>query len=154
MTINCSTGFRTGILGPQSFNDLLGGGVVQIYTGPQPANADAPVQGTLLGIVSVNAQPWTPGNPAAGITYSVSGIAAVPAYNEPLAFIAQASGVAGWFRIVGNAFDSGQASLLSPRIDGSIGNGSAPSDMVWSTTNIVIGRSYPLNTLMFVLPPL
>jgi hypothetical protein len=154
MTINCSTFFRTSILGPQSFNDILGGGVIRVFSGPQPTNADQAEQGTLLGLITLNGQSWTPGNPAWGITYSVSGVAAVPSSNVPLILTTTQSGTAGWFRIVGNAADNTQQSLLLPRIDGSIGNGSAPSDMVWASTTLTAGVAYQLDTLMFVLPPI
>jgi hypothetical protein len=53
MTIHLSTGLRNNIVGPTGVAASFAGGVIDIYTGTQPAGADSAVTGALLGRVSV-----------------------------------------------------------------------------------------------------
>jgi hypothetical protein len=153
--INCSTGFRTALLSGSSFNDIMGGGVIKIFQGGQPTSADEAEQGTFMGYVTLNGLPWVAGNPNFGIQWGVQGIAAVPT-QSPLALSCITSGAVGWFRIVGNAPDSGELSLTLPRIDGIIAQTGSTSvaDMFWGNTTLTAGSSYPIQYLMFVFPPL
>lgn len=48
MSLKYSTAARTFMAGVSSYKDAFQNGRIEIYTGPQPATADAAVQGTLL----------------------------------------------------------------------------------------------------------
>lgn len=48
MSLKYSTAARTFMAGVGSYKQAFGGGRIEIYSGPQPATADAAVQGTLL----------------------------------------------------------------------------------------------------------
>jgi hypothetical protein len=148
MTLNCSTAFRTRLLGRESFNDIMGNGAIRIFTG------DAAEQGTLLGVVSVNGQPFTPGSPSWGIPWVQIGTYMIPQEGLLLAFQPLASGIAGWFRVVGNAPDDGTMSLTVPRMDGSIATLPATAEMSWTDATVAFGQSYPLTSILFALPPL
>lgn len=52
MTTRLSTGLRNGLVGTMGFQGLLGRGYIGIYSGAQPASADSPATGTLLGKVT------------------------------------------------------------------------------------------------------
>lgn len=52
MTIRQSTGLRNLLCGNDGFASALKNGEIRIYTGTQPATADAAVTGTLLGVVT------------------------------------------------------------------------------------------------------
>jgi hypothetical protein len=156
MTINCSTFFRTQLLSGIGFAGNMNGGAIAVYAGGQPTNADQAAQGLLLGYITVEGLTWSaPDNTDWGITWEVQGIGVTPVVT-PLAFTCTQSGVAGWFRILANTYDSGELSLTNARIDGSIGNGTGtnPTDMVWGNTTVVAGSSYPIQMLTFLFPPL
>jgi hypothetical protein len=53
MTIRLSTGLRNNIVGSTGVAASFAGGVIDIYSGTQPATADAAITGTLLGRVSI-----------------------------------------------------------------------------------------------------
>lgn len=154
MSLMCSTAFRSRILGPESFDDIIGGGCIRIFEGTQPASADDPEQGTLLGIAALSGQTWVPGTTTAGIRWVQVGSWVQPEPGAPIAIAVSAAGTAGWFRLVGNGADAGLSSLDLPRIDGSIGTPDAPSQMTWSDRALAAGRIYPFASLLFALPPL
>lgn len=154
MSLMCSTAFRTRILGRESFDDIIGGGCIRIFEGTQPASADDPEQGTLLGVGTIAGQTWVPGTTTAGIRWLQVGAWVQPVPGAPIAIAAIGTGVAGWFRIIGNGADAGRASLDLPRIDGSIGTTAAPAQMTWADRNVLAGHIYPFDSLIFALPPL
>lgn len=53
MTVRLSTGLRNLLAGGAGFGQIFNKGRIEIYTGAQPATADAAVTGTLLGTVSL-----------------------------------------------------------------------------------------------------
>ena len=54
MTLKISTAARTFMAGIGSYKDSFNNGRIEIYTGPQPATADAAVTGTLLCTLTAN----------------------------------------------------------------------------------------------------
>ena len=54
MTVRLSTGFRNLLAQGMGFGAILNRGTIGIYTGSQPATADAAATGTLLGTVSAS----------------------------------------------------------------------------------------------------
>jgi len=72
MTVRLSTGARTGLAGNGGFGELFKNGSIQIYSGSQPASADAAVTGTLLGTVTLSSGSLTQETRAAG-TVTVTG---------------------------------------------------------------------------------
>lgn len=154
MALKLSTGFRTLLLGPYAFEDILRAGCIRIFSGYQPDDADSPEQGQLLGVVTAGGLPWSAGSPANGLLYNRSGIFIGQDTSRPWAFNALATGAAGWFRVVGNALDDGGANADAPRIDGAIGAMEDAPEMLWSTPNVSRGMQYPIDQFFFTLPPL
>lgn len=145
MTVKYSTGCLNKLLGENGVDtgaDGLRGifkdCVIDIYTGGQPANADAAATGTLLGRVTVDAGAFTEGVATNGLEFDapVAGVLAKAAA-ETWRFTGLANGVAGWFRLRGNAVDNGAVSTSLPRIDGSIGT--TAGDLLLSNVNVVSG---------------
>lgn len=54
MTLRYSTGLRNHLAGRGSFKNAFQGGRIEIYTGAQPASADAAATGTLLVLITDN----------------------------------------------------------------------------------------------------
>lgn len=72
MTNRLSTGARNGMVGPLGLSGMLDQCVVSIYSGSQPANADAATTGTLLGIVTLGSSAYTAETQATG-TITITG---------------------------------------------------------------------------------
>lgn len=121
MAARTSTGFVSALIGGTAFADIFRNGCIEIYSGPQPASADAAVTGTMLGIVTQDGGAWVAGSPGAGLHFSASGRFATKDFDQIWKMTGIATGIAGWYRLRGNAADAGGVSLVLPRLDGVIG---------------------------------
>ncbi len=72
--IRLSTGLRNNIVGPTGVAASFAGGVIDIYSGTQPATADSAISGTLLGRVSIASATYTAETPASA-TLTLAGAA-------------------------------------------------------------------------------
>lgn len=121
MAARSSTGFISALLGGAAFADIFLNGRIEIYSGPQPASADAAVTGTLLATVTHDGGAWVAGAPGAGLRFSTSGRFATKNFDHVWIMKGIAEGTAGWYRLRGNAADAGGISLVLPRLDGAVG---------------------------------
>lgn len=126
MTIRFSTGLRTGMLNATGLQEALANGKIKLFTGPQPATADAAEQGTLLCEITESGGTFTHGTATNGINFGTATSAVIDkASAETWSGDAIAAGVIGWFRFVGNPTDGGASSTTLARIDGSVGTSGA-----------------------------
>ena len=123
--------------GANGMKGIFKDAVIDVYTGGQPATANAAPTGTFLGRVTLNAGAFTEGVATNGLEFDP------PSAGELLKAAAEtwqlkgvAAGVAGWFRLRGNAVDDGSLSTTLPRLDGSVGT--TAGDMLMSNVNIVV----------------
>ena len=145
MTVRYSTGALNKLLGENGVDtgaDGLRGifkdCVIDIYTGGQPATADAAATGTMVGRVTIGAGAFTEGVAVNGLEFDAPANAILSkVVADAWQFTGLADGVAGWFRLRGNAVDSGALSTILPRIDGNVGT--TTGDMLVSNVNIVTG---------------
>ncbi len=151
MTVRLSTGLRNMMAGSVGFTGAFDNGVIYIYSGSQPLSADNAVSGTLLGIVSVDALPFSFGSPtnALGWDAPVSGVVAKAAA-EDWRFEGITNGTAGWFRLMGNTSDSLGSSTTLARMDGSIGTANA--DMNLSNITITTAAPNTIDVFQFTIP--
>lgn len=80
MTVRLSTGLRNKLVSSTGFAACFAGGVIDVYSGTQPATADSPSTGTLLGRVSIASTTYVPETPASAtltLTGTNGGIATV-----------------------------------------------------------------------------
>lgn len=146
MTLRLSTKLRDNLAGTTGFASTFANGVIEIYTGSQPATADSAVTGTLLGTVTLNSGAFAPGSPTNGLTFAAASGGAV-SKSGVWSFNGVAVGTAGWFRLKGNATDAGGVSTVLPRLDGSI----AVSGADMSLSNIAITVSAPVTVDTFTV---
>lgn len=158
MSVICSTGFRAALVGGMPFATIFERGCIEVYSGPQPASADAAVTGDLLGRITVGGQPWAPGNPANGLLFQQQGIHIQNDPAQSWVLRGLAAGMAGWFRLRGNnPADAGEASTSHYRIDGAIGMiDGPPGDHQMMVPNTIINAetAYTITAWWFYLPPL
>lgn len=156
MAVNCSTGFRSRILGPVSFESIFNGGCIEVRSGAQPASADEAATGDLLARVTNNGGAWTPGSLTNGLRFVRNGIYAGNDLAQDWRLVGLAAGTAGWFRLVANAPDDGSLSVNAPRIDGAVGPLDLPGDyqMRLPSTTITPSAMTTIPSWWFLLPPL
>ena len=148
MTVRLSTGLRTALAGLLGFAATFEKGIIEIRTGPQPANADAAATGTLLATVTMNSLAFTPGSPTNGLTFASASAGAVAKLGT-WSFQGIADGTAGWFRLKGNALDNDAVSTTLPRVDGSTATSGADLDMHIA---IKTGEAGTIDGFAFAIP--
>lgn len=147
--IRLSTKLRDNLAGTTGFASTFANGVIEIYSGAQPASADAAVTGTLLGTVTLNSGAFTPGSPTNGLTFAAASGGAV---NKSGVWSCNgvAAGTAGWFRLKANATDAGGASTTLPRLDGSVAVSGA--DMNLSNITFAVSSPVTVDTFTWTQP--
>lgn len=115
MTLRISTGLANRLLDTGSMRSTMAAGNIKIYTGTEPANADAAATGTLLCTVTINSS-------GTGINFDTVAAAGVLAKtpSEIWSGVNAASGVAAYFRHVA-AGDTAAISSTQPRLQGNVG---------------------------------
>lgn len=150
MTIRLSTGLRTSMMGTSGFSTIFANGIIEIYSGSQPTSADNATTGTLLGTVTLNGGAFTPGTATNGLTWAAAANGTASKSTSAWQFTGVAAGVAGWFRLKGNALDNNASSTTLPRLDGSIAN--SGGDMNLSNTTIAVGSPNTVDVFSVTLP--
>lgn len=137
-----------------SLKDIFKDGVLEIYSGTQPATADAAKTGTLLMKVTLDSAAFTGGLVANGLEFGIAANGAITKKTgEVWSGVALASGVAGWFRLYANASDLGVADVSPfayPRIDGNIATSGAEINM--SSTTITAGATTTIDSFTITFP--
>ena len=152
MSISLSTHLRNSMLGTVGFDGAFTNGIMELYSGPQPTNADAAVQGTLLGRVTVGAGAFTPGSATNGLNFDApSGGVIAKAAAEAWQTLGIAIGTVGWFRLKGNATDAGSGSdTTHARMDGTVAI--SGGDLNLSNISFIVGTPVTVDVFQFTLP--
>lgn len=144
MAIKLSTGLRSKLMDTGSMKSILAGGLIRIYSGVPPADADAAVTGTLLCTISNNST-------GTGINLDAAAVAGVisKAAAETWSGANVATGTATYFRHVA-AGDDGTLSTTQARIQGSIATVAA--DLNFSSTALVSGATQTIDYYSITVP--
>jgi len=153
MAVRLSTGLVTELMGDgtgNSFKALFIDSVMDIYSGNQPAAADAAESGTKLVSITLSAGAFVGGAPTNGLEFdaAVAGVLGKAAA-ETWSGIGLAIGTAGWFRFYDNAYTTG-ASTTAVRFDGNIST--ASSQLVLSSTAIKVSLPVSITTFALTQP--
>jgi len=149
MTIRYSKGLRSALAGPVGFAAAFDRGVIEVRTGSQPADANSPAVGTLLGTITQNGAAFTPGSPTNGLTFGAPVDGSV-GKSGVWSFTGIAAGTAGHFRFKANAIDNGEQSNTAVRLDGSCGP--AGSDLVISNSRVAVGAPNTVDEFSYTVP--
>lgn len=139
-----STGLRNHMLATGSMKAGLDGGVIRIYSGAEPADADSAVSGTLLCTVSLN-------DTGTGINFDTtpSGGVLSKSAAETWSGTPVATGTAGYWRFSGTA-DAGGASTTEKRAQGTIGT--ALADVIVASTTFTASVLRQIDNFVVGMP--
>jgi hypothetical protein len=148
MALKLSTDLKNYIVNQGIIKQMAGtmgtGGTasLKMYTGSQPANADAGTSGTLL--VQIIGIGWGGSNGTIGATSGTAAFGTAGGYTGT----AETSGTIGWARL--ETFGTGvTGSAATHRIDGDVGTGATCAFVVNSTVVTALGAvsvlSMPIN---------
>jgi hypothetical protein len=134
-----------------SLKDIMKDGVLKIYSGTQPTDADQAFNGTLLCTFTKSAGTFVATAPENGLRFGTAASGAIAKDSSTWQGVAVATGSAGWFRFYANGTDAGAGdpTFLLPRIDGSIGTSGAQLNM--SSTTITLGATITIDTFVITL---
>jgi hypothetical protein len=144
-----STGLRNALLGKStgangSLNDLLTYGIIDIYSGSQPTDADAAETGTKLVRITAGSGAFTPETSTNGLEFNDAASAVLSKKTAQVwSGVGLATGTAGWFRFYDNDVDTG-SSTSAVRLDGSVGLSGA--QLTLSTTSIESGATITVDS--------
>jgi hypothetical protein len=106
-----------------SLDELLRNGVIEIYTGSQPADADTAESGTKLLRITQDSGTFTSGSPDNGLNLATASSGVTEKESaEVWSGVGITDGTAGWFRYYDNSYTTG-ASTTAVRFDGVCGVG-------------------------------
>lgn len=133
-----------------SISDLFRNCVIDIYSGSQPANADAAETGTKLVTITLSSGAFSGGSAANGINFDVaaSGTLSKDA-DETWSGEGLADGTAGWFRMYDNSYTTG-ASTSAIRLDGSVATSGGQLNL--SNTTITDGGTTTVDSAELTMP--
>jgi len=139
MSIKLSTGAWIAWLSTGSFKTVFTNGVIGIYSGGQPVDANAVETGDLLAWLTVDGGDFVAGETANGLNLATAAGATI-SKEAAEAWIGSflTAGVMGYFRFYSNAKVVG-ASEVAVRFDGRVGTSRA--DMIVVTTQATVGGS-------------
>lgn len=122
-----------------SLDELLRDGVIDVYTGSQPATADLTESGTKLLRITKSSGAFTPGTETNGLNLATAaaGVSSKES-GETWSGVGLAAGTAGWFRYYDNNATTG-ASSTAVRFDGVCGVGSGELRM--SSLTVAVGAT-------------
>jgi hypothetical protein len=152
--LQVSTGFKSRILGPASFESIFNGGCIEIRSGGRPEFADDAAGGVLLGRFTVNGAAWSTSNTTNGINWFRVDSFVYKPEDEVWAINPIATGLATWFRIVGPRTDSGGFSVTAPRIDGDISSVPQAAEMRLVNAVLQVGVLKTLDQFVYTIPPI
>lgn len=133
-----------------SLADIMQNGYIMIYSGTQPATADAAYGATALVKITVASGNFTSGTETNGLEFKVSASGEIEKNTDVWSGVGLAANTAGWFRFYANGTDAGALSTTLPRIDGSVGTSGA--DLNMSSTTITVASTYTIDSFKLALP--
>jgi hypothetical protein len=150
MSLKLSTGLRNAIMGTDGFKGALEDGVIDVYTGTQPTDADAAETGTKLMRITVASGAFTSGVATNGLSFAAAAVSGVISKaSEVWSGVGLATGTAGWYRFYANTVVTG-ASTSAVRLDGACAVSGSQLNM--SSTSIATGATVTVDSAAYTLP--
>jgi len=146
MTLKVSTGLRNKLLDTGSLATLMAGGLIKIYSGTPPTNADDATAGSLLCTISLNST-----GTGINMASTATGGVLAKSTSETWSGVVALSGAATYYRHVA-ASDTGAASTTQARLQGEIA--AAGSELNLSSTTLTSGATQTVDYYSVALPTL
>lgn len=158
MSVSLSTALRNAMMDGGSgkgFKGALEDGIIEVFTAPRPANADAAETGTKLLRITVASGAFVAGTGTNGLSLGTPSGGAVAKASEVWSGVGLANGVANWYRYYSNAALTGAETAFDHtatkvRMDGSCATSGSQLNM--SNTNVVLNATTTIDSASFSLP--
>ena len=145
---------RNALLDTGSLKGILANGQIRIYTGTQPANADAGETGTLLCTITLASGEMTSGTETNGINLgNADGGTVGKADGEVWSGVNSDGGTAGWFRWYPNDFGDHTGAATGGdkvRIDGNCATSGGQMNL--SSTSLTADVTTTVDNVVITMP--
>lgn len=131
------------------FKTAMEDGVIDIYSGAQPADADAAETGTKLARITVASGAFTSGVGTNGLSFGTPAAGVVAKAAEVWSGVGLAAGTAGWYRFYANTVVTG-VSTSTCRFDGACAT--SGSNLNMSSTNVAVGATITIDSASWTMP--
>lgn len=126
-------------------------GIIDIYSGTQPATVETAESGTLLCSITLSGGAFTGGVSTNGLEFDLGTGELTIASGETWSGTAVATGTAGWFRFYSNDYDTGADSGDAYiRFDGRVATSGAELNL--NTVSLVEDGPVVINSFSFTIP--
>lgn len=131
--------------------EILRNGVLEIYSGSQPTDADTAESGTKLLRITIGSGAFSGGTATNGINFELGATTGKieKASGETWSGVGLADAVAGWGRFYANDYTTG-ASTSAVRFDGSVGTSGAT--FIIGNTTIETGATTTVDSAYLTIP--
>lgn len=141
MAIKLSTKCRNNLLDSSSIKTMFNAAEIRIFSGTEPADADAAQTGTLLATIKEGGSALTFGSASGGVLSKSAN-----SWSDTV----DATGTASYYRLVQSADAGGATGSSDPRIQGTIGT--AGADMNLSSVSLTSGGTQTIDFFSLTMP--
>ena len=150
MSIHLSTGLREALLGTDCWKALFTDGIMDIYSGVIPANADAIETGTLLVSITVASGAFVADAPENGLEFDAPSGGTISKNGDTWSGEGVVTAEAGWYRFYDNGYDTG-ASATAIRFDGTCAEGGG-GDLNMADLTVTQSATKEIDSFVITLP--
>ncbi len=154
MALKFSTGLKHQLLnaikGAVTTTASLENGIIWVYSGSQPADADSAATGVALLKITVGSGAFAHGTSTNGLNFNAAAAGVLTKTSAVWSGVGLANDTAGWFRFVGNPTDALGASTTLPRIDGRVSTSGAELNM--SNLVVAVGATSTIDSFTLNFP--
>lgn len=132
-----------------AFRDIFKHSVIEIYSGTQPATADAAETGTKLLRITVASGAFTAGSPANGLLFAAPAAGVISKSTDVWSGVGLAGGTAGYWRLYDNAYTTG-ISTSGIRMDGNCAT--SGGDMNMASLSVTLNATTTIDSFAITQP--
>jgi hypothetical protein len=132
-----------------AFRDIFKQGVLEIYSGSQPANADAAETGTKLIRITAASGAFVAGAPSNGLQFAAPSSGVIAKDSAVWSGVGLADGTAGWWRLYDNAYVTGSSSSAI-RVDGNCAT--SGGDLNMASLTVTTGATTTIDSFSITQP--
>jgi len=132
-----------------AFRDIFKHGVLEIYSGSQPATADKAESGTKLLRITVSSGSFSAGAPTSGLLFGAPSAGVIAKTADVWSGVGLANGTAGWWRLYDNAYTTG-GGTSGVNIDGNCAT--SGGDLNMASLTVTLSATTTIDSFSVTLP--
>jgi hypothetical protein len=132
-----------------AFRDIFKHGVLEIYSGSQPATADTAESGTKLLRITVSSGAFSAGAPTSGLLFGAPSAGVIAKNSDVWSGVGLSTGTAGWWRLYNNAYTTG-GGTSGVNIDGNCAT--SGGDLNMASLTVTLSATTTIDSFSITMP--